>query len=75
MSSVRRVLPKVLCVEYGHLGLFEICNITAGMDYHLNALSYVNAVFIKNEYRNLFPKPTYESEAITKLVAQINSSN
>lgn len=73
MLSVKRVLPKVLCVEYGHLGLLEMCNLAAKMDYHLNALSYVNAIFVKNEYCDQFPVATHESKAIDKLVSQINT--
>ena len=44
-----KYLPKIMCVEYPHVGLENIKNLLTNMDYKFDILKDNNAYFIKND--------------------------
>lgn len=43
------VLPKVLCVEHGHLGVPKICEAVEPLGYRFDIQSHVNSYFVRRE--------------------------
>jgi hypothetical protein len=49
-----RVLPHVMCVEFGHIGLDELRTVMLGLGYEYDVTSHANAFFVRKDMLSTF---------------------
>jgi hypothetical protein len=49
-----RVLPHVMCVEFGHIGFDRLLAVMLGLGYEYDVTSHANAFFVRKEMLSTF---------------------